>query len=329
MMVHFMTVSLTLWLGHSQLMIKQSLSLLVLQMLITLSEWLESVSPTDQYGSDCSWFLLSVRLWAVGSLSNSHCWRQTRSGDDGCPWHSKCVLWYSTGNMWSLLCQLSASGWAICTGVQCQKYCPCEASYQLGQCPLRNQELYVKHHFEVSWSIRCVWLSYWWGHCQACSYKVLLFIVDLKMSNGLMPAASKLMMLSRLLIMPDVDHAVQIIGVYLCLLVLRPRRSMVLQDSHIMNAPGILWNTPPVHISGGQHLKARSLVWGHLFLLSEGRRWFGGGPLWETGTPGSQFDRKQCLERFVTPLSCFPHSRCNSLAFWTPVLLCLLPDLYT
>ena len=43
--VHFTTVvSLTLWLEHSQLMIKQSLPL--------LSLWLESVSPTDRHGRD-------------------------------------------------------------------------------------------------------------------------------------------------------------------------------------------------------------------------------------------------------------------------------------
>ena len=40
---------------------------------------------------------------------------------------------------------------------------------------------------------------------------------------------------------------------------------------------------------------------------------------------GSQFDSKLCREQFVTPLSCFPHSRCNSLAFWTPSLcVCFL-----
>ena len=44
---------------------------------------------------------------------------------------------------------------------------------------------------------------------------------------------------------------------------------------------------------------------------------------------GSQFDGKQCLEQFVIPLSCFPHSRFNSLAFRSPVLLCLLLDLNT
>ena len=29
----------------------------------------------------------------------------------------------------------------------------------------------------------------------------------------------------------------------------------------------------------------------------------------------SQFDSKQCRKQFVTPLSCFPQSRSNSLAF--------------
>ena len=44
---------------------------------------------------------------------------------------------------------------------------------------------------------------------------------------------------------------------------------------------------------------------------------------------GSQFDSKQCREQFVTPLPCFPKSRCNSLAFRTSVLLCLFLDLDT
>ena len=64
--------------------------------------------------------------------------------------------------------------------------------------------------------------------------------VDPVVSNGLMPAAGELMMLIRLLIMPSVEHAVQIIGVNLCSFVLRPRGSMVLQGSHTMNEPGIL-----------------------------------------------------------------------------------------
>ena len=88
----------------------------------------------------------------------------------------------------------------------------------------------------------------------------LFCLVDLEMSNGLMPAAGELMMLSRLLILPGEEHAVQIIDVDLCFLVLRPRLSMVLEESHIMNARRILWSTPPVHIRGGKHLKAWSLV---------------------------------------------------------------------
>ena len=39
---------------------------------------------------------------------------------------------------------------------------------------------------------------------------------------------------------PDEELAVQIIGVDLCLIVLRHRGPMVLQESRIMNAPGIL-----------------------------------------------------------------------------------------
>ena len=69
---------------------------------------------------------------------------------------------------------------------------------------------------------------------------ILIEWTDLKTSNGLMGAAGKFMMLSRLLIMSGVEHAIQIIIVDLCLLVLRPRESMVLQGSHIMNASGIL-----------------------------------------------------------------------------------------
>ena len=42
---------------------------------------------------------------------------------------------------------------------------------------------------------------------------------------------------------------------------------------------------------------------------------------------GSQFDSKQCREQCVTPLSCFPQSRCNSVAYRTLVLLSLLLDL--
>ena len=41
----------------------------------------------------------------------------------------------------------------------------------------------------------------------------------------------------------------------------------------------------------------------------------------------SQFDSKQRRKQFVTPLSCFSQSRCNSSTFRASVLLCLLFDL--
>ena len=48
-------------------------------------------------------------------------------------------------------------------------------------------------------------------------------------------------------------------------------------------------------------------------------------PAEKPSLPGYQFDSKQCLEQFITPLSCFPQSQCNSLAFRTLVLcICFL-----
>ena len=51
-------------------------------------------------------------------------------------------------------------------------------------------------------------------------------IVDLKTSNGLIPAAGELIMLSRLLMVPGLELVMQIIGVDVCLLLLRLRGSM-------------------------------------------------------------------------------------------------------
>ena len=45
--VHFMTISLILWLGCNQLMIRQSLSLLMMPMLITLSGSSQSLRLID------------------------------------------------------------------------------------------------------------------------------------------------------------------------------------------------------------------------------------------------------------------------------------------
>ena len=47
-MVHFTIVSLNLWLGCNQLMIRQSLSVLVMPMLITLSGWSQSILQIDK-----------------------------------------------------------------------------------------------------------------------------------------------------------------------------------------------------------------------------------------------------------------------------------------
>ena len=97
----------------------------------------------------------------------------------------------------------------------------------------------------------------------------LFCVVDLETTNDLMPAARKLTMLIRLIIVPDYrawcrarsdDH----LGRF----VLAPKGSMALQGGHIMNAPGIFWSTP--HISGLRHLQDLSLVWSCLFLLAEG-----------------------------------------------------------
>ena len=56
--------------------------------------------------------------------------------------------------------------------------------------------------------------------------------MDLGTNNGLMPTAVELTMLSRLLTVPGIKHAMQIIGIDLCLLVLWLGGSMVLQGSH-------------------------------------------------------------------------------------------------
>ena len=65
----------------------------------------------------------------------------------------------------------------------------------------------------------------------------LFYVVDLATSNSLKPAAGDIMMLSRALFVPGVEHAMQIIGVDMCFLVRRPKGSTVLQRSRIMNSP--------------------------------------------------------------------------------------------
>ena len=79
--------------------------------------------------------------------------------------------------------------------------------------------------------------------------------------------------------------------------------------------------------------KSRSLVWNLLFLLSGDLEvvwwWLLLRKPHSCSLSNSQWYSKQCHEQFVTPLSCFPQSGCNSLAFRTSVLLRLLHDLDT
>ena len=147
----------------------------------------------------------------------------------------------------------------------------------------------------------------------------LFCVLDLERSNGLMPAARELMMLSRLLIVSGVENAMLNIGVNLGLLILRPRGSMVLQGSHLHLFKLVVADTE-----------------GSIFCVKPSipsLRGPGGGlavpPAEKATLLGSQFDIKQCREQFVTPLSCFSQFRCNSLTFRTSVLLHLLNDLDT
>ena len=117
------------------------------------------------------------------------------------------------------------------------------------------------------------------------------------------------------------------IGVNLCLLMRRPWGSIVLKGSCIISAPGILWRSPPVHISCGRHWMSRSLLWNLQFLLS--------------GIPEVVWWwlilRKPWLSVWHHSVSwpvcllfvLFPQSRCYSLAFRTSVFLHLLLDLDT
>ena len=69
---------------------------------------------------------------------------------------------------------------------------------------------------------------------------------------------------------PSIVHGGKTLSIVWASAHLRPRGSMMVQGSRIMRAQGILWSTPPVHISGERHWKARPLVWKLIFLLSGG-----------------------------------------------------------
>ena len=157
----------------------------------------------------------------------------------------------------------------------------------------------------------------------------LFCVVDLETSNGLMPAAGELMMLNRLLIVPGVEHAMQNIGVNLCLLILRTRGSMVLQGSHNERTRNALKHSTCSHKWWETLNGSIFVVKPSISALSCPRGGLVAAPAEKASLKGSQFDSKHSSEQFVTPLSCFPQSRCNSLAFRTSVLLRLLLDLDT
>ena len=71
-----------------------------------------------------------------------------------------------------------------------------------------------------------------------------------------MLAEIKFMMLNRMLTLPAVGHEMRIILVDVCLVILRPRGSMVLQENHIMTARGIHCIAPILFTIGGRHFKA-------------------------------------------------------------------------
>ena len=134
------------------------------------------------------------------------------------------------------------------------------------------------------------------------------------------------MMLSRLLIMPGVAHAVKIIGVDIA-------EAQRVYGAEMKSNNERTRNTPK-H-STCSH-KCLMTLKGSIFRVMSSipaLRGPGGGlvvaPAGKALLLGSQFHSKQCREQFVTPLLCFPLSRYNSWAFRTPVLLRLLPDLDT
>ena len=76
-MVYFVTVSLTLWLVCNQLMIRQSFSLLVMPMLITLSGWSQSLLLIDMgvmllifaiCQVERSWCVIPLTLLVISSM---------------------------------------------------------------------------------------------------------------------------------------------------------------------------------------------------------------------------------------------------------------------
>ena len=178
------------------------------------SEWLESVSSTDWHDSDALDF---CNLSGCEQLVN-------------CPTHI-------AGNRLDLvmtdvpdIVDVSV-GTPLGTSDHCFVSCVLRVEQSVLEYNIRST-IFLKHRTNwnnVRRAVRCfTWSTMLKSADPIVGSLVGLFlplfcVVDLDTSNGLMPAAEKLMMLNRLLIMPAIESAVQIIGVDLCLLVLRPR----------------------------------------------------------------------------------------------------------
>ena len=199
------------------------------------SEWLESVYPTDRHGRDALDF---CNLSGYEQLV-------------------RCAT-HIAGNRLDLV---MTDGTPLETSDNCFVRFLLRVEQSLLEYNIRNT-VFLKHR--TNWdNVLCAVRSFTWstksadpleafdraiGEVIGIGLLLPLFCVEyLETSNGSMQAAGELMMLSRLHIMPGVEHAVQIIGVNLCLLVLRSRGSMVLGGSHIMNAPGILEHSTCSH----------------------------------------------------------------------------------
>ena len=102
---------------------------------------------------------------------------------------------------------------------------------------------------------------------------------------------------------------------------------MVLQWSHTIIAPRILWSTPPVRISGdwwetlnGSNFGTKPpipalIAPGSGLVVPRAKK---------ASLLGARLDSKQSREQFAPHLPCFPQSKCNSLAYRTLLPMALV-----
>ena len=127
----------------------------------------------------------------------------------------------------------------------------------------------LKHR--TNWdSVRCAVRSFKWNTILKSADPLVVFNGDIGevigryvpitvllsrsgISNGLMPAAGKLMMLNRLLIVPGVECAMLIIRGQFVLARAEAQWIYGAALSRIINVQGILGSTPPDHVRGRRH----------------------------------------------------------------------------